>query len=47
MLPLCADGRIGMIVWSPLARRLARDGEAATRRSARCPFADVGRSISA
>ena len=40
MLPLCADEGIGTIVWSPLARgRLAREGEAATSRSASDPFA--------
>jgi aryl-alcohol dehydrogenase-like predicted oxidoreductase len=34
MLPLCADERIGVIPWSPLARgRLTRDWDAATERS--------------
>jgi 1-deoxyxylulose-5-phosphate synthase len=42
MLPLCADEGVGTIVWSPLARgRLAREGEAATRRSERDPFAGI------
>ncbi len=34
MLPLCADEKIGVIPWSPLARgRLTRDWDAATERS--------------
>jgi 1-deoxyxylulose-5-phosphate synthase len=42
MLPLCADEGIGTIVWSPLARgRLARKPQAATRRSAIDPLADM------
>jgi len=42
MLPLCADERIGTIVWSPLARgRLAREPNAATSRSTQDPFADM------
>jgi aryl-alcohol dehydrogenase-like predicted oxidoreductase len=42
MLPLCADERIATIPWSPLARgRLARQGDQATDRSMRDPFADM------
>jgi|ERR1051326_6232593 len=39
MLPLCADERIGVIPWSPLARgRLTRDWDEATERSTRDEF---------
>jgi aryl-alcohol dehydrogenase-like predicted oxidoreductase len=40
MLPLCADERIGVIPWSPLARgRLTRDWDEATERSGNDDFA--------
>jgi aryl-alcohol dehydrogenase-like predicted oxidoreductase len=39
MLPLCADEKVGVIPWSPLARgRLTRDWDAATERSATDEF---------
>jgi aryl-alcohol dehydrogenase-like predicted oxidoreductase len=39
MLPLCADEKIGVIPWSPLARgRLTRDWDEATERSEADPF---------
>ena len=42
MLPLCADERIGTLVWSPLARgRLAREDDAVTRRSSNDAVADA------
>jgi aryl-alcohol dehydrogenase-like predicted oxidoreductase len=42
MLPLCADERVGTLVWSPLARgRLARDDDAATRRAGNDPMTDL------
>ncbi len=42
MLPLCADEKIGTIVWSPLARgRLARESKEVTQRSGRDPLADM------
>ncbi|MFD0205761.1 MULTISPECIES: aldo/keto reductase [Saccharothrix] len=41
MLPLCADQRVGVIPWSPLARgRLARPGGATTARTADDAFGD-------
>jgi aryl-alcohol dehydrogenase-like predicted oxidoreductase len=40
MLPLCADAKVGVIPWSPLARgRLARAWAEATDRSANDPYA--------
>jgi 1-deoxyxylulose-5-phosphate synthase len=42
MLPLCADERVGTIVWSPLARgRLARPWHESTARSTADAFADM------
>ena len=42
MLPLCADEKVGTIVWSPLARgRLARPWNQSTTRSAADAFADM------
>ncbi|WUD70572.1 aldo/keto reductase [Streptomyces sp. NBC_00510] len=41
MMPLCADQKIGVIPWSPLARgRLTRDWDTVTDRSSSDPFGD-------
>jgi aryl-alcohol dehydrogenase-like predicted oxidoreductase len=42
MLPLCADAKVGVIPWSPLARgRLTRDRDQATPRSASDAFGET------